>query len=497
MASTPVRIFSVPGVSTTRLFLTSVGGTGTPAGGGYLNSSEYGGAYLFTVTEALSGQFLYQIQNSATQVLASGLLYIEDTTETFYGYDPTGPSADAPANVQRGLAAQGYSSARATKLDNLDATVTSRQSESDADARYDDLDADIAAVAGDIAALSLSVDVEGALTAQGYTTTRAGYLDYLDAAITTRESEADAATRHTASMTEHGDTQTAISTAQTAITNLPGSIWNYLTSAATTVGSLGKLIVDFLDAAVSSRQSETVASSRHTANMAEHDATQTALGSVTASLSPSDIDDIVEGVWLALEADQTTAGTMGKLLVDTMDASISSRESETSAATRHTELVNEHNATQTAIGDLNDLSSSDVQSALTAQGLTGIRAALLDNLDAAVSTRATPAQVTTALTSQGLTTGRAALLDNLDAAVTTRATPAQVVTSLNDQGLTTTRVAKIDNLDNLSASPPTAAAIADAVLDEALSGHMTAGTAGEALKIARDQSVIAANNTQP
>jgi hypothetical protein len=34
-------------------------------------------------------------------------------------------------------------------------------------------------------------------------------------------------------------------------------------------------------------------------------------------------------------------------------------------------------------------------------------------------------------------------------------------------------------------------------LDEALSGHMTAGSTGEAIKLARDQALIAATNTQP
>lgn len=59
-----------------------------------------------------------------------------------------------------------------------------------------------------------------------------------------------------------------------------------------------------------------------------------------------------------------------------------------------TDVVTEINsAVLSAIAALNNLSQAGVQSALTAQGLTTTRAANLDNLDAAVSTRATPAQV--------------------------------------------------------------------------------------------------------
>jgi len=34
------------------------------------------------------------------------------------------------------------------------------------------------------------------------------------------------------------------------------------------------------------------------------------------------------------------------------------------------------------------------------------------------------------------------------------------------------------------------------ILDESLTGHDTVGTVGRALRVARDQSTVAANNTQ-
>lgn len=87
-------------------------------------------------------------------------------------------------------------------------------------------------------------------------------------------------------------------------------------------------------------------------------------------------------------------------------------------------------ATGAEIAALNDLSIADVQTALTNQGYTVARAALLDslsNLDAAISSvlfaisglnNLSGADVQSALTTQGLTTTRAGNLDRLDASIT-------------------------------------------------------------------------------
>lgn len=72
------------------------------------------------------------------------------------------------ADVQSAMTAQGYTTVRAALLDNLDATISSRASQSSLDALND---------------LS-SADIQSALTAQGYTSARATNLDNLDAAIT-------------------------------------------------------------------------------------------------------------------------------------------------------------------------------------------------------------------------------------------------------------------------------------------------------------------------
>lgn len=137
------------------------------------------------------------------------------------------------ADVQTGLTAQGYTTTRASYLDvlsnlltniwayatnqinpagatvgariinNLDATVSSRQAAG----------ATVALAAGEHTAIT--ADVQSGLTAQGYTATRASYLDTLNGIVS--------------------------------------AIWSYLASAATVAGSIGKRIADNLDAVVSSR----------------------------------------------------------------------------------------------------------------------------------------------------------------------------------------------------------------------------------------------------
>lgn len=88
--------------------------------------------------------------------------------------------------------------------------------------------------------------------------------------------------------------------------------------------------------------------------------------------------------------------------------------------------------------------------------LTSGRATNLDNLDAAISTRAAAA---TALSNVQWTNTRATNLDNLDAAVSTRAAAA---TALSNATWTNTRAGLIDNLDTtVSSRAPSATALSN------------------------------------
>lgn len=83
---------------------------------------------------------------------------------------------------------------------------------------------------------------------------------------------------------------------------------------------------------------------------------------------------------------------------DLIDVAVSSRNAVVPMDATTSQA--EHDVTQTALGvnlaaiaALNNLSIADVQAAMTAQGYTVARAPLLDNLDAAITTRATQASV--------------------------------------------------------------------------------------------------------
>jgi len=120
-------------------------------------------------------------------------------------------------------------------------------------------------------------------------------------------------------------------------------------------------------------------------------------------------------------------------------------------------------AISAAIAALNNLSSADVQAAMTAQGYTAARAILLDNLvnlDTSVLGAANAIlaaigalndlsipDVQTALDNQGLTAVRAALLDNLDVAVSTRAVAG------DDMGLTAATLLAIQAIILSDATP--------------------------------------------
>lgn len=148
----------------------------------------------------------------------SGIAAIKAKTDNL----PASPAA--ASDVQTGLTAQGYTAARATKLDNLDAAVSSRST----------LDGS---------------GVQTALTSQGYTSARAGYLDVLNGIVQ--------------------------------------AIWDKATTALTTVGSIGKRIADYLDASVSSRLASASYSAPVSAAdvRAEMDANSTKLAHLDADVS--------------------------------------------------------------------------------------------------------------------------------------------------------------------------------------------------------------------
>lgn len=179
-----------------------------------------------------------------------------------------------------------------------------------------------------------------------------------------------------------------------------------------------------------------------------------------AQLAADAVAEIQSG--RATSAAQTTAQTdlttlTGRLTsgratnLDNLDAAVSTRAASATALSTATWT----NGRAALIDHLDaDVSTRAVAStAVSNVDYTGARATKLDALDATVSSRA-PAS--TALSTADYTGLRAAKLDNLDAAVTTRAAAATAVSSAD---LTPTRAARLDNLDAAVSTAATASAL--------------------------------------
>ena len=273
------------------------------------------------------------------------------------------------------------------------------------------------------------------------TAPRASNLDNLDATISSRESEASASARAVTDVAEHDATQAALVTAQSGITGIKAktdqmsfasgwvraqvevnndkagyslasgqvaaiadAVWDELQSGHTTAGTFGR----YLDARVALVETEASASARAATNQSEHDATQVTLGTVNSnvsaiktktdqlaftggnvhanvqvnsdktgySLTTGEKDDIVDRVWDESNAAHIIAGSTGENLANAGGAA--------SPATIADAVWDELKAGHTAVGSFGE----------AAQGIISIaRANNLDNLDATITSRATQASV--------------------------------------------------------------------------------------------------------
>jgi len=224
-----------------------------------------------------------------------------------------------------------------------------------------------------------------------YTPTRAGYLDYLDAATSSRAAAA-----------------TALSTVQW--TNARAVLQDYLDVASSTRAPASTalstvqwtnaraVLQDYLDVASSTR------------------ASAAALATVQA-----DTDDLQARLPAALDGSGNIKAAVQSLVANAITAAVvatNAIDADALAADAVTELQ---------VGLASAAAQALIQADTTTLTgrLTGTRATALDNLDATTSSRATAAAVTaaqadlTTLTAR-LTSIRAGLLDNLDAAMSSR-----------------------------------------------------------------------------
>lgn len=184
------------------------------------------------------------------------------------------------------------------------------------------------------------------------------------------------------------------------------AIWDALTSALTTVGSVGKRIADNLDAAVSSRSSHTAANVRaemdsNSTKLANLDATVSSRSSHTAadvwavttrtlSAFGFSVDISAAGllaIWSYLLTSITAAGSIGKLIKDNIDAAVSSRGTGDATAASQTAINGNVLAVKSQTDKLTFNGSNEVASSeATLQGrLTSARAGYLDTLNGIVA----------------------------------------------------------------------------------------------------------------
>lgn len=165
------------------------------------------------------------------------------------------------------------------------------------------------------------------------------------------------------------------------------------------------------------------------------------------ALATDAVTEIQTGLALAATALSTVQWTnVRAALLDNLDTAVSTRAPSATAVSNV-----DYTALRAANLDAAISTRAPGSTALSTAQWTNTRAGLVDNLDAAVSTRAAAA---TALSTTQWTNTRAGLIDNLDAAVSTRAPSA---TAVSNAVLTPARSANLDNLNATVSSRATPA----------------------------------------
>jgi len=246
------------------------------------------------------------------------------------------------------------------------------------------------------------------------------------------------------------------------------------------------------------------------------DAAAIAAGAVDADALASDaVDEIADGVWDETIADHLGVGSTGEALNDAssgagVDWTSSEREqirdaigvdgaktaatggqlqgvfADTAAIDARlpadpadeSNQIAQHAATQAAIAGLNDLSQAEAQAAcvaaLVAQGYTSVRAALLDNLDELISSRAVAGDEMALTAAQVV-----AVVDAVwDEAISGHVGAGSTGAALNDAA------AGVDPV-----------VVAETILDQSIAAHQDPGTVGRALNSMAAETTVGATPT--
>ncbi|MBP6884018.1 MAG: hypothetical protein KBC06_02195 [Candidatus Pacebacteria bacterium] len=186
------------------------------------------------------------------------------------------------------------------------------------------------------------------------------------------------------------------------------AIWDVATSGLTTSGSIGKRVVDNLDAQVSTRGTSNLtaadvwASATRTLTDYSTSSVATAVwANATRTLSNYGNDITAADVWNVLSSSLTTVGSIGEQVATNVDGTISN-------------VVTEIQTNRTLINSLNDISAADVWSYGTRSTNSGTVTLDSGSVDSIWN------KATSGLTTAGSIGKR--VVDNLDAQVSTRGT---------------------------------------------------------------------------
>jgi hypothetical protein len=265
------------------------------------------------------------------------------------------------------------------------------------------------------------------------------------------------------------------------------AVWSVLTSALTTSGSIGKLLVDKVDAAISSIKAKT--DNLPAAPAATGDA---------MTLTSGERTTLTGVIWNTLTSALTTVGSIGKRLADNVDTNIGSRAAPADIPTSNiTAIKAKTDNLPTIPASQGDVTTVGTAVATVQTTVNGINVAVssiptnplltsdsrLNNLDAKVSDvktktdnlPASPAATGAAMT---LTSGERTSIGAAVWASTFALTAGSWGRFLYDQ------IAYIiGSLDGgVALTNADKNTLVDKIWDEPVAGHMTAGTTGEAVQ---------------
>lgn len=242
-------------------------------------------------------------------------------------------------------------SARAANLDNLDVAVSTLPSAADnADAVWDE------ATAGHVTA--------GTFGAR------------LDAAVSSRQSESDAATRYTALQGDIDGLGTVTATIAGDTTAIKAKTDQFAFSGGF-VRAQADVVVDKTDYSLSTAGVGAVADGVWDEPMAGHLTAGTTGEKLNNGDASTDIPALADAVWDEARSGHVAAGSFGEALqgvlsttragnLDNLDATITSRQSEANASARATNNQTEHDTTQSLLTNVQSTLGTPVGASLSA-----------------------------------------------------------------------------------------------------------------------------------